>query len=325
MSQLAAMIRADDPARRRRAAARLMTRLQDRPQELPALLRALDPLPEPDLVLGITGMPGSGKSTLADALIARWRARDPGAPIGIIAIDPSSAHGGAMLGDRIRMMRHADDEGVFIRSLAARGTSGGLTIGLQGVLAVLRRLECRFIIIETVGVGQNEVEIVRAADATLLVLAPGHGDAIQLLKSGLMEIGDLIAINKSDRDDAAQVHRDLLATLSLKGGVAGDEMRVLLISAIQQTGLDALMERLDDMAARRREGWIEHRRSALERELGDLIRREASRLAQDAIDRGGLIARVRDGELSVADAAELALRGRGDEQALRPALRNSAD
>ena len=207
--------------RRVRAAARLMSTLENQPQRLPELFKALADHNlniKPRLLLGITGAPGSGKSTLTDALVAEHRRRFPGEVVGVLAVDPSSPFtGGAVLGDRVRMMRHASDPFVFVRSLATRGHLGGLSLGVKAVARVMALLGCRTIILETVGVGQSEVEVTKVADHVLVVLAPGQGDSIQMLKAGLMEIGDGFVVNKADRDGASTLYAQLISALRLSG------------------------------------------------------------------------------------------------------------
>ena len=166
------------------------------------------------MLVGITGAPGSGKSTLTDAIVREFRRRRPDRRVGVVAVDPSSPFtGGAVLGDRVRMMRHATDPMVFVRSLASRGHLGGLALGVKGIVHVMGLLGCERVIIETVGVGQSEVEVAGVADLVMIVLAPGLGDSVQLLKAGLMEIGDLFVVNKADRPGAERLHGDLLAML----------------------------------------------------------------------------------------------------------------
>ena len=208
-----------------RAAARLMSRLEDEPTRLPALLRGAaealgvaDPteLPQPALVLGITGAPGCGKSTLTDAVVTAYRQRYPEKRVGVIAVDPSSPFtGGALLGDRVRMMRHATDPKVFVRSMASRGHLGGLSLGVKGVARAMGLIGCDLVVIETVGVGQSEIEVVQVADCSMVVLAPGQGDSVQLLKAGLMEIGDIFVVNKADRDGADQLYSQLMQALHM--------------------------------------------------------------------------------------------------------------
>jgi LAO/AO transport system kinase len=196
------------------AAARLMRDLDDGVPAARAELAALYPQTGGAFVVGIPGSPGVGKSTLVDALVASYRAA--GERVGVVAVDPSSPFsGGALLGDRVRMQRHATDDGVFIRSLATRGQLGGLSRSTAAAVAVLDAAGFPVIFIETVGVGQAEVEIASAADAVVVVTAPGLGDGVQALKAGLLEIADVLVVNKADRDGADHALRDLTTMLQI--------------------------------------------------------------------------------------------------------------
>jgi len=209
-SDRAARIRAGDRA----AAAQLMRDLDDEIAGATEDLARLYPHTGGALIVGITGMPGVGKSTLVDALIGRYRAA--GLPVGVVAVDPSSPFsGGALLGDRIRMQRHATDDGVFIRSLAARGQLGGLSRSTADVASVLDAAGFQRIIIETVGVGQAEVDVMAAADVVVVVTAPGLGDEVQALKAGILEIADVLVVNKGDREGADRAIKDLNTMLEL--------------------------------------------------------------------------------------------------------------
>lgn len=233
-----------------RAAGRLMTLLEDCPQLLPSVSAELPR--RPGLVVGFTGAPGTGKSTLVDAVVAELRRRDTEVRIGVIAVDPSSPFtGGSVLGDRVRMMRHALDPLVFIRSLATRGQLGGLGPGVQGVLRVMALLDCDTVIIETVGVGQTEIEVARVADRVAVVLAPGAGDSIQMLKAGLMEVGDVFVVNKADAAGADALHRTLMQALAYSAAAVA-RPEVVLTSASRGDGVAALVDLLIRHGAPRR-------------------------------------------------------------------------
>jgi LAO/AO transport system kinase len=210
MTELAARIRGGDP----RAIARAATLIENRASNADAIMAALFPFTGRAVVVGITGAPGSGKSTLVDQLVAAYRMS--AMSVGVLAVDPTSPYsGGAILGDRIRMQRHHDDPGVFIRSMATRGCMGGLartTIDLAMLLDAAGR---DVVIIETVGVGQDEVEIARAADVTVVVLVPGLGDDVQAIKAGIMEIADVFVVNKADLPGAEKLAREVRNNLTL--------------------------------------------------------------------------------------------------------------
>jgi len=197
-----------------RAASRLMRDIDDRMPSALGLLKELYPKTGRAYIIGITGPPGSGKSTIVDKMIDIFRKE--GKTVGIIAVDPTSPFtGGAILGDRIRMQRHATDEGVFIRSLATRGCLGGLTRSTQDIINVMDAMGKDIILVETVGVGQDEVEIVNTAHTSIVVLVPGMGDDIQAIKAGIIEIGDIFVINKADREGADKMERGLRMVLEM--------------------------------------------------------------------------------------------------------------
>jgi LAO/AO transport system kinase len=226
-----------------RAAARLMREIEDGSPQAEATLRDLYPGTGGAFVLGITGPPGAGKSTLVDALIKLWR--EQGLRVGVVAIDPSSpVTGGAILGDRIRMQRHALDEGVFIRSLATRGQLGGLSRAAADVVTVLDALGSAVVVVETVGVGQDEVDVAMLADTVLVVLVPGLGDEVQALKAGLVEVADLFVINKADREGADRAARDLQTTLALREG-STDQREILKAVASTGQGVPELVAAID--------------------------------------------------------------------------------
>ena len=209
---LVARARQSDP----RAVARLISLVEDASPLLREVARALAPHTGHATVIGLTGAPGVGKSTSTSALVSALRAE--GKRVGVLAVDPSSPFsGGALLGDRVRMQEHATDSGVFIRSMASRGHLGGLAWATPQALRVLDAAGCDVILVETVGVGQAEVEVASLADTTLVLLAPGMGDGIQAAKAGILEIADVFVVNKADRDGASQTVRDLRHMLLLGG------------------------------------------------------------------------------------------------------------
>jgi LAO/AO transport system kinase len=197
-----------------RAVARAISKVEDGAADAAELMRGLFPRTGRGLVVGITGSPGAGKSSLVDKLAALYRQR--GERVGIVAVDPSSPFsGGAILGDRIRMQALGLDPGVFIRSMATRGNLGGLARATVDAVAILDAAGFEKVIVETVGVGQDEIEIVKTADVSVVVLVPGMGDDIQAIKAGIMEIGDVFVINKADRDGVLRTEKELEALLSL--------------------------------------------------------------------------------------------------------------
>ncbi len=209
---LVSRARAGDP----RAVARLISLVEDASPSLREVAEALTPYAGHAQIVGLTGSPGVGKSTCTSALVGALRRN--GRRVGVLAVDPSSPFsGGALLGDRVRMQDHATDDGVYIRSMASRGHLGGLSWATPQALRILDAAGCDVILVETVGVGQAEVEVASAADTTVVLVAPGMGDGIQAAKAGILEIADLFVVNKADRDGADQTVKDLRSMLSLGG------------------------------------------------------------------------------------------------------------
>ena len=254
----------------RRAVARLISLVEDGGADLGAAMQAIYPHTGGSYSVGITGAPGAGKSTLTEQLIARVR-RD-GHQVGVLAIDPSSPFsGGALLGDRVRMQTHATDPEVFIRSMATRGHLGGISLATPEAMRVLEAAGKDVVIIETVGVGQSEVEITDACDTTLVVVNPGWGDAVQTAKAGLMEIADVFVVNKADRPGAKDSIRELKQMLEMSDA----EWKPEIVETVATKG-----EGIDDLwtAVEKHRAWQEERgtldarrRRRIEREIKDIV------------------------------------------------------
>lgn len=273
------------------AAARLMRDLDD---EIPAAHRALKRLYRHTgraYILGVTGAPGSGKSTLVDCLAGHFRQQ--GKTIGIVAIDPTSPFtGGAILGDRIRMQKHALDDSVFIRSLATRGHMGGLSKSTIDIVNVMDAMGKEVILIETVGVGQDEVEIVKVAHTNLVLVVPGLGDDIQAMKAGILEIADIFVVNKADRDGADKTRRELETMVSMNDYGEGDWRPPVLPTVAQEgTGVDALLEEVgrhrDHVS--REENLSRYRLGKAEVELHEILRKKLFEKAVADLQNHGIL------------------------------------
>jgi len=296
-----------------RALARAVSMVENAAPEAAELLSACYPFTGRALRIGITGSPGAGKSTLVDRLARSWR--DSGCRVGVIAVDPSSPYtGGALLGDRIRMQERLGDDGLYVRSMATRGALGGLAGTTADVAQVIEASGREVVLIETVGVGQDEVEIVRLADVTVVVLVPGMGDDVQSLKAGVMEIADIFAINKADREGADRVEKEVRAMQSLAAARSPEDWIAPIVRTIGTTGEGVDMLRL---SIQQRWEWLvagnrlQARRQAFWRERIEGMLRQA--LLKEARAHG-----LSEAELSAH--AQQAAAGAEDPYRLVPAL-----
>ena len=276
-----------------RALARAISTVENRGPGWSHLLKSLFPHSGKARVIGITGAPGAGKSTLVDQLARLYRKRDRS--VGIIAVDPTSPYtGGAILGDRIRMQDHFADPGIYIRSMATRGSLGGLARATADVATVLDASGRDVILIETVGVGQDEVDIVRLADITILILVPGMGDDVQTIKAGIMEIADIFAINKSDRDGAERVEREIRALQSLATRNDGWTPPIVKTVASEGKGIEELAA-----AVAAYESYLQKENRALQKSVENWRERLVEMLRDAMLEK----ARAQLGDGNVAELA----------------------
>lgn len=296
----------------RRAAARLLSMLEDRDASALAAYRELYRRSGRAHIIGVTGPPGSGKSTLVNGLVGAYR--KAGHRVAVIAVDPTSPFtGGAILGDRVRMLDHSLDPGVVIRSMASRGSMGGIAPATYQAAVVYDAMGFDTIIIETVGTGQLETDIIRCAHTVVVVTMPGTGDEVQVAKAGLFEIGDVFVVNKADKDGADAIRREIETMLSLGTFTKGWHPRVLLAVAAEGKGIAELMAKADEHMAHlkksghHREGEAARARHVILQELTEDVR-ERARAALDA--KGGKLvaevaARKKDASSAAADLARL--------------------
>jgi LAO/AO transport system kinase len=281
-----------------RALARAISTIEDNRPESRELLKALFNFTGRARVIGMTGAPGAGKSTLVDQLAREYRKQER--TVGILAVDPTSPYtGGAILGDRIRMQSHHADPGIYIRSMATRGNLGGLARATTDAATILDAAGKNIVLIETVGVGQDEIDIVRLADVTVVILVPGMGDDVQTIKAGIMEIADIFVINKSDREGADRVEREIRSMQSL--AIRSDKWTPPIIKTVAMDGkgvpelaaaivnYEQFLEQKDLLLKKKISSWRERliemlRDSLLERALRDLPERELDRFAADIVE-----------------------------------------
>jgi len=292
-------------AREPRAIARAISLVEDGDGGLPALSAGVFPHTGAAATVGLTGAPGVGKSTIATALVRTARA--VGRRVAVLAIDPTSPYtGGALLGDRVRMQEHATDPDVFIRSMATRGHLGGMALAAPEAVRILDAAGFDLVVVETVGVGQAEIDVAAATDTTLVVLAPGLGDAIQMAKAGILEVADVFVVNKADRDGAAEVQRELKQMLHL-GAARPWEPPVLATAAADGAGIGELWNDIE-----RHRAWLTSsgtlaadREAAVVQEVRALAgERLATSVAAQLAADGGLRAKLRDRALDPYAAAD---------------------
>jgi LAO/AO transport system kinase len=296
----------------RRAIAKAITLVENDDPEAARLLRKIGPKLGDAFVLGVTGPPGTGKSSFIDRLVEYYRKK--ALVVGVVAIDPTSPlTGGALLGDRVRMVDHTMDRGVFIRSMASRGWQGGLSAAVSDVIQILDAAGTDVIIVETVGIGQSDTDIIRVAHAVAVVLMPGMGDDVQASKAGLMEIGDLYVVNKADLPGADELVVDLL---SMARDLKGRDPSVLKVCATKREGIDAVvmvLERIRSklLSSSPSDGGREIRLRSVRGMINELAKKKAfARLGEKSNSVEALAERVVDHRLTIGDAADALLKAR---------------
>jgi LAO/AO transport system kinase len=321
MSPLAERVCAGDA----RGIARAISLIEDESPAGAALVRAIYPRTGRAYLVGVTGPPGAGKSTLVDRMTTELR--KAGRTVGIVAVDPTSPFsGGAILGDRVRMGAHFGDEGVFIRSMATRGHMGGLARATSDAALVLDAAGKDVVIIETVGVGQDEVDIVRTADISIVVLVPGTGDEVQALKAGIMEIADIFVVNKADRDGADRLVQSVAAMLALQAFQPGDwHPPILTTEATTGKGVPELIDAIEKFRVHSEATRATRQRTRQEYRLRDLLAHRFMQMVEQALPEGelqrvvdGIASREVDPYSAAADIIDR-VRGAGPGDVRRPA------
>ncbi|GBD39908.1 putative GTPase [bacterium HR37] len=291
------------------ALSRLITLVESRHPSVPEVLKKVNPKTGNAYIIGVTGPPGAGKSTLVNELLGFFRKKKK--KLGVIAVDPSSPFtGGAVLGDRIRMQSHTLDENIFIRSLGSRGSHGGLSRATKEIIKLYDAFGIDYIFIETVGVGQTELDIIRVADTVVVVLVPEAGDIIQTMKAGLTEIADIFIINKADREGAERLSRELKFMISLKTSEDNWETPVILTSAHEGRGIEKVVEEIERHKTFQTEKNLlkEKREKKREEEFSQILsetieQRISEKLKGEEIRR--IVDMVRKGELDPYEGVQL--------------------